>query len=328
MATRDESLDRQEALEAAEAAHLAARTTPPDHATMDQSTARRDQPTVRLPPRPTSRAGTPARRRAPLPVAATVAALVAAMVSFLPVAVVVTLLVLAEVGPAGMATVRVAAADRLRSFVASVVSPDETRTFAEHGLPESVDRLESPGGVEAAWWYFASGHVVRFRDGGRGAGCGVAGRERHTEEGRVVPEGPEQDAVVVTSVSRQVVEQRGRFGAVLPEPLLLFGRRRSAPERELADFSEPLARPGAGYREAQHAKCAVGGRPWREDVLPGDVIRRARGQHGHVVATGGQVTGDRAAMRLGAPGESRPEAVHDTRQAHHRRTLASRATAP
>ena len=58
-----------------------------------------------------------------------------------------------------------AAADRLRSFVASVVSPDETRTFAEHGLPESVDRLESPGGVEAAWWYFASGHVVRFRDG-------------------------------------------------------------------------------------------------------------------------------------------------------------------
>lgn len=124
MATRDESLDRQEALEAAEAAHLAARTTPPDHATMDQSTARRDQPTVRLPPRPTSRAGTPARRRAPLPVAATVAALVAAMVSFLPVAVVVTLLVLAEVGPAGMATVRVAAAGWLLGHGVPLQTPD------------------------------------------------------------------------------------------------------------------------------------------------------------------------------------------------------------
>ena len=66
---------------------------------------------------------------------------------------------------AGLVVEDPAAADRLRSFVASVVSPDETRIFTERGLPESVDRVESPAGVEAAWWYFESGLVVRFLDG-------------------------------------------------------------------------------------------------------------------------------------------------------------------
>ena len=33
------------------------------------------------------------------------------------------------------------------------------------GLPESVDRVESPSAVEAAWWYYAAGRVARFRDG-------------------------------------------------------------------------------------------------------------------------------------------------------------------
>ena len=28
-----------------------------------------------------------------------------------------------------------------------------------------MDRVESAGGVEASWWYFDAGQVVRFRDG-------------------------------------------------------------------------------------------------------------------------------------------------------------------
>jgi hypothetical protein len=55
--------------------------------------------------------------------------------------------------------------DRLRTFVGSISSDDERRVFAELGVPESVDRVESPSSVEAAWWYFEAGRVARFRDG-------------------------------------------------------------------------------------------------------------------------------------------------------------------
>lgn len=55
--------------------------------------------------------------------------------------------------------------DRLRDFVGSIASDDERRVFAELGVPESVDRVESPAGVESAWWYFEAGRVARFRDG-------------------------------------------------------------------------------------------------------------------------------------------------------------------
>lgn len=55
--------------------------------------------------------------------------------------------------------------ERARSFLAGVESEDERRVWTDLGLPESVDRVESPGSVEAAWWYYAAGRVARFRDG-------------------------------------------------------------------------------------------------------------------------------------------------------------------
>ncbi len=55
--------------------------------------------------------------------------------------------------------------ERLRDFVGSLDSDDERRVWADLGLPESVDRRESPGGTEASWWYFAAGRVARFEDG-------------------------------------------------------------------------------------------------------------------------------------------------------------------
>jgi hypothetical protein len=55
--------------------------------------------------------------------------------------------------------------ERARAFLAAVATDDERRIWTELGLPESVDRLESPSGVEAAWWYYAAGRVARFRDG-------------------------------------------------------------------------------------------------------------------------------------------------------------------
>jgi hypothetical protein len=55
--------------------------------------------------------------------------------------------------------------ERLRDFVGSLHSDDERRVWADLGLPESVDRRESPAGTEASWWYFAAGRVARFEDG-------------------------------------------------------------------------------------------------------------------------------------------------------------------
>jgi len=54
---------------------------------------------------------------------------------------------------------------RARAFLAGIETDDERRIWSELGLPESVDRVESPSSVEAAWWYYAAGRVARFRDG-------------------------------------------------------------------------------------------------------------------------------------------------------------------
>jgi hypothetical protein len=52
----------------------------------------------------------------------------------------------------------------LRAFVDSIDSDDERRVYREQGKP---DRVEARTGAadEAAWWYFESGRVYRFRDG-------------------------------------------------------------------------------------------------------------------------------------------------------------------
>lgn len=55
--------------------------------------------------------------------------------------------------------------ERARAFLAGIASEDERRIWTELGLPESIDRVESPNVVEAAWWYYAAGRVARFRDG-------------------------------------------------------------------------------------------------------------------------------------------------------------------
>jgi hypothetical protein len=52
----------------------------------------------------------------------------------------------------------------LREFVDSIDTEDERRVYREQGKP---DRVEAKTGAvdEAAWWYFESGRVYRFRDG-------------------------------------------------------------------------------------------------------------------------------------------------------------------
>jgi hypothetical protein len=149
MATGDEQSNRQEAMEAAEAAHLAARRLgrtslplpgrtrrpapyPREHPTvrltagdrptvpLPDSGAAADRPTVALdphPPRP--------RRGAPLLVAAVVATGWAAIVSFLPVAMTVGLLVVLESGGGAIgAGLRVAGSGWLLAHGVPVDSPD------------------------------------------------------------------------------------------------------------------------------------------------------------------------------------------------------------
>lgn len=55
--------------------------------------------------------------------------------------------------------------ESLRQFLALVKSEDERRTYDEMGKPDKVQRFEYPDHVEAAWWYFESGRVYRFRSG-------------------------------------------------------------------------------------------------------------------------------------------------------------------
>jgi Family of unknown function (DUF6350) len=158
-----DSLDPQEVLAAAEAAHLAARRTVPitpgASRPRERETVRLDRPTVRLPRQRRPTAGrTPTR--APLPLAAGVAAGWAALVTFIPVAVFAILLHAAEAGPLAVAgPVRVAAAGWLLA----------------HGVP-----LQTPGGALslaplalsalAAWRVARAGvHVTRAL-GARGGG--------------------------------------------------------------------------------------------------------------------------------------------------------------
>jgi len=53
----------------------------------------------------------------------------------------------------------------LRQFIDSIQSDDERRIYREMGKPDRVERRVGEGLREAAWWYFESGKVYRFRDG-------------------------------------------------------------------------------------------------------------------------------------------------------------------
>src|SRR5690606_6956961 len=104
----------------ADAAGVATRET----VRLDRPTVRLDQPTAPRRPGGPDRSRASGRRGAPLPVAAAVAAVLAAVVSFLPVAAVVQLLVTAEVGPSGVAPVRVAVAAWLLGHGVPLATPD------------------------------------------------------------------------------------------------------------------------------------------------------------------------------------------------------------
>ena len=53
----------------------------------------------------------------------------------------------------------------LRTFLASLDTTDEHRTYRETGKPDRVDQVNYPDRAESAWWYFRLGKVYRFRDG-------------------------------------------------------------------------------------------------------------------------------------------------------------------
>jgi hypothetical protein len=51
------------------------------------------------------------------------------------------------------------------ALTAASASDDQRRVFEEMGKPDRVDRLETPVGVEVAWWYFERGKSFHFLDG-------------------------------------------------------------------------------------------------------------------------------------------------------------------
>jgi hypothetical protein len=52
-----------------------------------------------------------------------------------------------------------------RTFLGALSTDEERRTYRDSGRPDQVDHNSFPDHVEAAWWYFRAGKVVRFRDG-------------------------------------------------------------------------------------------------------------------------------------------------------------------
>ena len=55
--------------------------------------------------------------------------------------------------------------EAVRSFLASLRTADERRTYEEMGKPDSIDAVRGPGWIETTWWYFEEGRACRFRDG-------------------------------------------------------------------------------------------------------------------------------------------------------------------
>ena len=127
MAIRDDPLDPQEVLAAAEAAHLAARRTVPIGRRREAGPVPEPGPAAGAPAarvrRPAVRPGA-AGRRAPLPLAAAVAAGWAALVSFAPVAVLAAFLAAAETGSAVGGPLRLAGAGWLLAHGVPVQTPD------------------------------------------------------------------------------------------------------------------------------------------------------------------------------------------------------------
>lgn len=161
MATRDDPpvpaqpAAPEELLTAAEAAHLAARSAPGESADMAGGAAAAPAGAAAAagragrPGRP-SRGGRP--RRAPLPLAAAVATGWAALLSFTPVAIFVSLLIFIELGPTGLLDpLRVAAAGWLLGHGVALQTPDGPIGIAPLAI-----------GALAAWRVARAGvHVTR-----------------------------------------------------------------------------------------------------------------------------------------------------------------------
>lgn len=53
----------------------------------------------------------------------------------------------------------------LRTFLATVDSPDEKRIYETMGRPDKVEQVGTLGEIEAHWWYFDTGKLVHFKLG-------------------------------------------------------------------------------------------------------------------------------------------------------------------
>lgn len=189
MATRD-NIDPQEVLAAAEAAYLAARRTVPINPRTEplhqRETVRLERLTVRLPRQRPARGGR-ARARAPVALAAGVAAGWAALVTFVPVAVFAILLQAAEAGPPAVAgPVRVAAAGWLLAHGVPLQTPGGPLSIAPLALSALAAWRVTRAGVHVTralgardrgsfWQAMAASGAVAVGYGGIGAVLAVAG---------------------------------------------------------------------------------------------------------------------------------------------------------
>jgi len=119
----------------------------------------------------------------------------------------------------------------------------------------------------------------------------------------------------VVLVPFEVVDQPGRPGALLLQPLQLVLRRVRLVEDAVGQAIEGGKVPRAGRREAAHGDAAEPIRAFGILVRPRDVVPGAGRQHVHLVA-GGHALGDEAAVILGAAHDFRAITLDDERDSH------------
>ena len=187
--------------------------------------------------------------------------------------------------------------------------PDPVELLGQRGLGRRVED-EAPAGLERLADDAEVGErlVVKARDQD-----GPPGDERHAAERRPEEIRGEAHEVVVTLSAGEVVEElRAPHRLLRPAGLLLRAEPR-APEDALLEPGVP-ARVAEPHREAADHHARLAARAGREHVLPREVIPRAGRQHLDGAAVGGEVLGEPADERLGAPHHVGAVARHDERE--------------
>ena len=82
---------------------------------------------------------------------------------------------------------------------------------------------------------------------------GAVRDERQPEVRRKIAKGIEEDQIEIPPVGAEVLEQSGRLGTILVEPLLLPLARRAALEDLVAEIGERFDSAGTGHRKAENA---------------------------------------------------------------------------